>query len=230
MTTDTQQQERTVAARRRATTVDEDLPEAIIHMVIMEPFEPGTPLRENDIAGRFGVSRPTVRAALRTAATTGFVEINPFRGARVREMGADDLKDLINLLEDSYALAAREAARRRTDKDAARLHSFLSRFDGGFGEGEDVDVRIRLSFRFGSLVAAAAHAPFIQDALERSGRLVLWQQRLRFADVVWFERQSLEFHRLLAWAVEHHNEVAASDAARAIVRLTREALREGKIL
>jgi len=215
---------------RRASTVDEDLADAIIRMVIMRPLPPGAPLRENELALRFGVSRPTVRAALRKATTTGFVEITAFRGAHVRQLGVQDLKDLLDMLEDIYGLAAREAARRRSDEDVTNLHDFLERFDLGLGEASDGDKRIRLSFRFGSLVATAAHAPFIQDVLERTGQLVLWQQRLRFADVVWFERQSLEFHRLLAWAVEHRNEIAASDAARAIVRLTREALRESKIL
>lgn len=230
MTAETARKATSVAAPRRATTADEDLAETIVRMVIMQPLDPGTPLRENEIATRFGVSRPTVRAALRTAATTGFVEINAFRGARVRRLGSEDLTDLINLVEDSYGLAAREAARRRTGKDVARLHGFLERFNDGFSEKGNVDTRIRLSFQFGSLVAAAAHAPFIQDALERSGRLVLWQQRLRFADVVWFEGQSLEFHRMVAWAVEHRNGDAASDAARAIVRLTRAALKESNIL
>lgn len=218
------------AAQRRASTVDGDLADAIVRMVIMRPLPPGAPLRENEIANRFGVSRPTVRAALRKAATTGFVEITAFRGAHVRQLEPEDLNDLINLLEDIYGLAAREAARRRLAGDIEKLHAFLERFDLGLGEESEADKRIRLSFRFGSLVAAAAHAPFIQDALERTGQLVLWQQRLRFADVVWYERQSLEFHRLLAWAVEHRNDSAASDAARAIVRLTREALRESKIL
>lgn len=215
---------------RRSTTVDGDLAEAIVRMVIMRPLVPGTPLRENEIAKRFGVSRPTVRAALRSAATTGFVEITAFRGAHVRQLGPHDLNDLINMLENSYGLAASEAALRRDKEDVEGLYAFLKRFDNGFSKDSDPDTRIRLSFYFGSLIAAAAHSHFLQDTLERCGRLVLWQQRLHFADVVWFERQSLEFHRLLAWAVEHRNATAAADAARAIVRLTREALRESKTL
>lgn len=215
---------------RRTTTADGDLAEAIVRMIIMQPLEPGTPLRENEIAVRFGVSRPTARAALRSAATTGFVEITAFRGAHVRQVGPRDFGILIDLVEMNYALAASEAARYRNETDVKRLRKILAQFDGNIDETSDPDPRIQLSFHFGSLVAAAAHSHFIHDALTHCGRLVLWQQRLRFADVVWFEQQSLEFHRLLVWAIAHENPDAAADAARAIVRLTRTALEKSKAL
>ena len=49
-------------------TTDAWLSEAIIREIIVQRYQPGTPLREQEIADRYKVSRPSAREALRLGA------------------------------------------------------------------------------------------------------------------------------------------------------------------
>ncbi len=65
-------------------------------------FAPGTALVENELAGRFGVSKTPVREALKALQNTGLVVIRPYAGTTVRELTRDDamaIYDMRLLLE-----------------------------------------------------------------------------------------------------------------------------------
>lgn len=65
-------------------------------------LQPGTPLREESLARRFGSSRHTVRSALSRLAAERLVTFVPFRGARVADLSdaeVEDLQDLRGALE-----------------------------------------------------------------------------------------------------------------------------------
>lgn len=57
-------------------------------------FEPGQPLRIQDLCKRLDVSQGAVREALSRLTSEGFVESEPQRGFRVTPVSAADLKDL----------------------------------------------------------------------------------------------------------------------------------------
>lgn len=64
-------------------------------------FAPGEHLVETDLADEFGVSRATVREALRTLSGEGLVTIRPHRGAYVHKLTH---KDLIEISEARQAI------------------------------------------------------------------------------------------------------------------------------
>src|SRR5260370_7585588 len=57
-------------------------------------LQPGTRLREDELAERFAVGRYTVRSALRTLVTAGLLEHEVNRGARVTELSSPRLDHL----------------------------------------------------------------------------------------------------------------------------------------
>jgi len=83
---------------------------------------PGSSLREAELAERYRASRHTVRAALRALIGVGLVVHDPHRSARVRELEAQDIRDLFfirriveleavrRLIADDLPLAAIEEA------------------------------------------------------------------------------------------------------------------------
>ena len=71
---------------------------------------PGSRLREEEIAERFGVSRTPVREALRRLESDGLVLVTPNRGAEVVRWREEDIAELIELRAMLEGHAARRAA------------------------------------------------------------------------------------------------------------------------
>ncbi|WP_165492076.1 GntR family transcriptional regulator [Egibacter rhizosphaerae] len=89
--------------------------------------QPGDPLRQSDLAHRFGVSPTPVREALRLLEAEGSVSYSPHRGATVNELSHEHLGDLYELRATVEALGARLAAGRMTDEQLARARELHER-------------------------------------------------------------------------------------------------------
>src|SRR5215470_13449402 len=59
----------------------------------------GTPLRQDELAARFGVSRMPVRDALRLLEAEGIVSIHPTRGAFVARLDASEIGEIYAVRE-----------------------------------------------------------------------------------------------------------------------------------
>ena len=66
-------------------TLQEQIAHHLRHDLLTGRFEPGAPLRETEIAERFGISRGPIRDALRELAQSGLVVFESNRGIRVAE-------------------------------------------------------------------------------------------------------------------------------------------------
>jgi len=84
--------------------------DAISKGILMRRFTVGQRLVEADLTRDLGVSRSTVREALRILASSGVVDLTPHRGAVIRSLDAEDAASLLGVLEVLTGLAARLAA------------------------------------------------------------------------------------------------------------------------
>jgi DNA-binding GntR family transcriptional regulator len=82
--------------------------DAIKHAILTGELRPGQGLVEADLAGLLGVSKTPVREALKTLAGAGLVTMSPYKGATVRTV--DD--DLVREVYDMRLLLEPEAVRR----------------------------------------------------------------------------------------------------------------------
>src|SRR3954470_11612804 len=71
--------------------------ERIGQSIVDEQFAPGERLKEVELALSFGVSRATIREALRLLEKRGLVSILPQRGARVNDLSPKELEDLFEI-------------------------------------------------------------------------------------------------------------------------------------
>ena len=104
-----------------ADTVYEDLRRAIVE----HEFDAGEPLTEHDLCRRFGTSRTPVREALAKLERDRLVQVVPKKGAFVRTVSADEIRELYQLREALEGLAVRLAAPRVSREDLA---GFEARF------------------------------------------------------------------------------------------------------
>lgn len=204
-----------------AKTLDLRLSERIERDIMSAAYAPGERLREQDLAVRYGASRPSVREALRTVAQSGFVEIQPWRGAQVIELGHGELLQLTALMEEAYAICAGQAARKASSNAIDELKQRLTDLEAAVAGADDRNEIYRLSFAIGRCIGLASESRHAFRQLVQSGNLVLWQHRLlrpgdRLSDV-----QSLHAYHVLVSAVERRQAEAAAAAARLIIILMR---------
>jgi DNA-binding GntR family transcriptional regulator len=97
---------------------------AIRSGIIDGTYEPGTLLSENDLAASIGVSRTPVRAALARLREEGWITIFPQRGALVRAVTPQEMRDLTDArltLETAGVARAGKQQRAQLAEDLAAL-------------------------------------------------------------------------------------------------------------
>ena len=111
---------------RRRTTAD-----TVAHMLRNEiqrgQLPPGTRLRQNEVAQRFGVSTTPVREALALLQAEGLVRIDPHRGALVFHPTVADLRESYEIRGALEALAATKAIPRMTEDLVEELQKIIDR-------------------------------------------------------------------------------------------------------
>ncbi|WP_084100138.1 GntR family transcriptional regulator [Demequina sp. NBRC 110051] len=99
----------------------DDLARNIRDLIVSGEIAAGTPLRQADLAERFGTSRTPVREALRQLQAGGLIEIYPHRGAVVRIPTPWEVREAYEVRAELEALAARRAATRLSSDDIDRM-------------------------------------------------------------------------------------------------------------
>ena len=94
----------------RALSSPERVAASITKGVLRRDYVVGQRLVESGLTQQLGVSRSTVREALKLLAANGVVELVPHRGAVIRGLPLADAESLLSLLEVLTGLAARLAA------------------------------------------------------------------------------------------------------------------------
>jgi len=94
------------------TVLREQIKEELIARLLSGEYAPGERLVETQLAREFGTSQAPVREALRELELLRFVESEPFRGARVREVTLEELLEIYPVRAALEELAARLAAAR----------------------------------------------------------------------------------------------------------------------
>ena len=88
-------------------------------------LRPGEPLLETEWAERLGMSRTPVREALRRLEHEGLVANDRRRGWFVYSLSLDDIRHIFDVKVVLGGMAARQAAERITEEQAARLRHAL---------------------------------------------------------------------------------------------------------
>lgn len=85
----------------------------------------GARVPEKELCERFSVSRTPLREALKVLASEGLIDLLPNRGARIRPLRLEDVRELFDVMGGLEALAGRLACEHIADEEIAeieRLH------------------------------------------------------------------------------------------------------------
>lgn len=106
---------------------------ALRRAILSGVLRPGERLRQETLAGEFGVSRIPLRDALRRLSAEGLVRIDGRRGARVTTLDAAEARELYELRLILELHCLRQAIRHLTDEGAARLLAMATQLDPAIG-------------------------------------------------------------------------------------------------
>jgi DNA-binding GntR family transcriptional regulator len=98
----------------------------LLSRILAGEFAPGARIVETRVARELGVSQGPVREALRDLSALGLVELQPYRGARVRRPDTDEIRQAMGVRAELEALAAAEACPRLGADELADLKSLVA--------------------------------------------------------------------------------------------------------
>jgi DNA-binding GntR family transcriptional regulator len=94
----------------KAPSAAENIVRDILRGLYEGRYVSGQRLAEPDLISRYGVSRSTVREAIKRLAAQGVVEIRHHQGARILNVSAKEARNILLIAEVIVGLAARQAA------------------------------------------------------------------------------------------------------------------------
>jgi DNA-binding GntR family transcriptional regulator len=182
--------------------------ERIREAIVEGRYEPGRRLVEARVAEELDLSRTPVREAIRRLDAEGLVVTERNRGAVVRELSVEDVRDLYELRIRLESYAAELAATRiaplelvQLEADVDRFSALVAKADGTVGSLRQLGAANRAIHdrivdashhqRLGAMLRRAVDIPLVFRAFRSFGRSEL-------------ERSDL-FHRLIASAIEQRD-------------------------
>jgi DNA-binding GntR family transcriptional regulator len=179
---------------------------------------PGTALRENALAERYGVSRTPVREALRRLEHDKLLETGD-RGLRVRQPSPDEVVQVYDARILLEGAAAEQAARMRGAADLALLDGLLAR-DLAL-EDPSPQLRTDTNLEFHQAVWRATHNPVLIDLLQRLNVHLIHTPTTTLATPGRWQ-QALAEHRRLVTAIRDGDATSAAETARDHMRTARD--------
>jgi DNA-binding GntR family transcriptional regulator len=143
------------------TVLREQVKDLLLERIVAGEYRPGDRLVETRIAQELGTSQAPVREALRDLELLRFVESEPFRGARVREISAEELAEIYPVRAAIEEVAAREAAV-RLDGDVGALATELAAMRRAADDG-DLHALVEHDVAFHRLIVEASGNRILMD-------------------------------------------------------------------
>jgi DNA-binding GntR family transcriptional regulator len=188
--------------------IEQILREAILDGLLA----PGSWLRESELARELAVSRTPVREALRRLAVEGLVTITAHQGAVVASMTIEDILEVYVVRENLEGLAARLAARHRTQPQLERMDSLLSEMEQAASGEVDPAMLARLNLAFHEVIREASNNQYLTHFLKQVEHSVRRFRRTTY-EVPGRGIEAAEEHRRVLEAIE------SGDAADAQARM-----------
>jgi DNA-binding GntR family transcriptional regulator len=152
---------------RRPETLERDTTAKVVAGRLRDEIQggtlsPGTRLRQNDVAKRFGVSTTPVREAFAQLQAEGLVRIDPHRGAVVFHPTVEDLMEFYEIREVLEALAVAQAIPHLDPDGIRELNALID----NMRKTEDARRWMKLNDEFHLRLYERAHRPRLSAMIE----------------------------------------------------------------
>ncbi len=133
----------------------ERVKDRILTWILEGELAPGSRIVETRVARQLGMSQGPVREALRGLATLGFVEMEPYRGSRVRKPSREELVEAMEVRAVLEAMAGSLVASRPNKELVKSLELLLAEMLEAADQGDAHDHAVK-NTRFHALIVEAS--------------------------------------------------------------------------
>ena len=130
--------------------------------ILDEVFKPGDHLGEAELAEKFEVSRSPVRETLLALEKEGTLIVNPYRGAIVKPLSAEEILDIAELRLAHISLALKPAYRRLAPEDFDHAHDLAKHMRGLRSAKEHFEC----NRRFWDIIFIKAQRPILREVFQ----------------------------------------------------------------
>jgi DNA-binding GntR family transcriptional regulator len=177
-------------------TVVETLVRSLRQAIMSGALAGGTPIRQEEMSRKFGVSRVPLREALLRLEGEGLVETQPRRGVVVTALSSEDFSEILEMRQALESLAIGLAAQKFTDAHLRQVLEIVDQADELLKKEGPLDLSSEFEHRWGALnlefhrrLYAPANRPRLMTSIEAMHNLfarhvrVLIEGGVRFDDV-----------------------------------------------
>lgn len=132
--------------------------------IVTGRFRPGQQLRERELCELTGVSRPSLREALRQLEAEGLITTTPHRGPAVTALSVEQVEQIYALRGVLESFAAREFARLRRPADIAALKLATKRLNAVEKDGAPLAM-LEVGTAFYGAIAAGSGNSYLAQTL-----------------------------------------------------------------
>lgn len=145
---------------RRPPTMGEVALAELRAAIVRGQLPPGAPLRLDALSQQLKMSISPVREAVRGLESLGLVDYEAHRGARVRPLSSEDLRDIMDVRVSLETMAIRRAAEAFTSEDGEIAKAALDRLDRAY-LAPDVNEHLVANKEFHFAVYGAVRSPWL---------------------------------------------------------------------
>lgn len=207
----------------RARTRTEALRLQLADEIVSGMLDPGTPLDEQELALRFGVSRTPVREAIRQLSASGLVSVRPHRGAVVALPTPAELNDMFEAMAELEALCAGLAARSMSITERRALEAMHQELRLLMREGDPSRYHER-NEAFHAAIYAGSHNSYLAEITLMTRARVAPFRRAQFRATGRLGGSYRE-HDMIVQAILRGDQAGAAEAMRAHIGIVRDAFR-----
>lgn len=172
-------------------------------------LEPGEKLIELDICEKFKVSRTPVREALRLLQSEGYIDVSVNKGAVVRKVSIEELKNIFDILAFLDACAVESATRYVTRKDIDRLKKLTTRLNNA--KSSDFGKVLDLNNAFHEFFAKNSRNPLLYNEIKKMRNKIYRSRGILYVNFLGNRKKHNDDHEMILKYVEKGEAVKAGN-------------------
>lgn len=159
--------------------------------IVTGELEPGSAIKDTELAERVGLSRTPVREALARLADEGLVETKPHSWTRVTPLSLREVRDALVVVRAMHELAVRLAVPVMTERHHKLMRAANKRFAAALDK-TDIQAALDADDELHGVPVAVAGNQVLAATIERQLPLIRRLERLRFGSFL--GRRSIDWH------------------------------------